>query len=280
MVNDPASTARLKFESSDKIAETLLFAMSMRAAEARQPNPLLFDEQALRLVEQIEYDFSRFRFSPADQVFTVMRVCRFDNLAQDFLSRYPDSSVVNIGCGLDSRFERVDNGQVSWHDLDLPEVIALRKQLIPSAVRNTLVGCSILEPDWIAKVDNRPGVAHLFMAEGVLPYFTADQVQHLFLLLATKFPGCELVCDGMSPLMVRLHNLQLMASRVKARLQWGIKHGREPETWGNSIRLLSEWFYFDTPEPRLGASQLMRYLPIFAKGFGIYHYQLGNFTAG
>lgn len=274
MVIDPGSTARIKFDSSHKIAETLLFALSMRACEARQPNPLLYDEHALWLVEQIDFDFSRFSFSPADRVFTIMRVCRFDILAQDFLSRRPDSSVVNIGCGLDSRFDRVDNGLVRWYDLDLPEVIALRRQLIPPADRNSLVGCSVLEPGWIDMVDNRPGAAFLFLAEGVFPYFTTDQVRQLFLLLATNFPGCELVCDAMSPLIVRLNNLQLLASHLKARLQWGIKHSREPEDWGKSIRLLSEWFYFDKPEPRLGAAQLMRYLPFFAKGVGVFHYQL------
>jgi hypothetical protein len=70
--------------------------------------------------------------------------------------------------------------------------------------------------------------------------------------------------------------------RVGARLRWGLRHGRDPESWGGAssagggIRLLDEWFYFDRPEPRLGAAYLMRYLPPLAKGVGVYHYRLGS----
>ena len=80
----------------------------------------------------------------------------------------------------------------------------------------------------------------------------------------------------MTRFMVRLHNLELHVLHVGTRLRWGLRHGRDPEGWGTGIRLLNEWFYFDRPEPRLGATYLMRYLPPLAKGVGIYHYQLGN----
>jgi len=266
---------KLKLESQDKIVETLLIALNARAVEARLPNPLLYDEHAVRLVEQIDYDFSRFKLAGHDQATTIMRLLQFDLLTKDFLSRYPLSVVVHIGCGLDTRFERLDNGLVEWYDLDLPEVASFRQKLIPAKERSHLLGCSVFDPTWLEAVRNHPGRSYLFLAEGVLPYFTEQQVMQLFVLLAESFPGCELVCDGMTPAMIGLHNLKLSFSKVGARLQWGLKTGRQPESWGAGIRLLSEWFYFDRPEPRLGSSQLMRYIPLFAKGVGIFHYQLG-----
>jgi len=42
----------------------------------------------------------------------ILKGREFDRFAQDFLSRHPDGVVVHIGCGLDTRFERVDNGRV------------------------------------------------------------------------------------------------------------------------------------------------------------------------
>ncbi len=275
-MNGSDPTARLAFDNQDKIAETLLFALNFRAVEARQPNPLLLDHHAVRLVEQIDYDFSRFKLNPIDHVCAIMRVRQFDNLTRDFLSRYPPARVIHIGCGLDTRFERVDNGQVEWYDLDLPEVIDLRKKLILPKERCQMIGCSVLEPGWIPQVRGSSATAYLFVSEGVFPYFTPQQVRQLFLLLSDNFPGCELVCDGTSPFMIKLHNLELVASKVGARLHWGLKNGKEPEGWGKGIRLLSEWFYFDQPEPRLGAFQLMRYLPFFARGVGVYHYRLGT----
>jgi len=210
--------ARYTLESQDKITETLLFALNICAMEARQPNLLLRDDRALQLVKQIDYDFSRFKLNPLDQVSAILRVREFDRLTQDFLSRQPKSIVVHIGCGLDTRFDRVDNRSVEWYDLDLPEVISFRQALIPSTERSHPVGCSVFDPAWIEVIPSEPGWPFLFLAEGVLPYFAQDQVRQLFLFLADKFPGCELVCDGMSPFMVRLHNLELLASKVGARL--------------------------------------------------------------
>ena len=98
----------------------------------------------------------------------------------------------------------------------------------------------------------------------------------LVLSFKDHFPGAELVCDAMTPFIVRLHNLKLVFSKVSARLHWGLKHGRDVESWAEGIRLLGEWFYFDRPEPRLGASQLMRYIPGLARAVGVFHYQLGK----
>ncbi len=119
---------KIKLESENVVAETLLIALYARALEAQQPVPLIRDDAAAALVEQIDYDFARARMHHHDQIFTMMRVREFDRRARDFLARHPQPVVVHIGCGLDTRFERVAarNEAVTWYDLDLPEVIALR----------------------------------------------------------------------------------------------------------------------------------------------------------
>ena len=114
------------------VAETLLIPLYMRAMESQRPDALVRDEKAVALVTQLASTFPGSgrsgcpscstrcaSYSPANSIAT----------ARDFLSRHPEAVVVHIGCGLDSRFERVDNGRVEWYDLDLPEVIALRRKL-------------------------------------------------------------------------------------------------------------------------------------------------------
>ncbi len=268
-----SSTTRITFESQDQIAETLLTAFYQRAMEARRPDAMVRDEIALRLVEQIDYDFNRFTLNKMDQVGTIQRVREFDRITRDFLARCPLSIVVNLGCGLDTRFERVDNGQVEWYNLDLPEVIQFRRKLLTDKDRCRLLGYSVFDHAWVEQVGGKTK-PDLFIAEGVFPYFTEPQVKSLFLLIKNKFPGSELVFDGTSPLMVRIHNLELSRSKVAARLNWALKYAREPETWENGITMKEEWYYFDRPEPRLGIFQLLRYIPPLAKGVGIYHYQL------
>lgn len=273
---------KVRLESSNAVTETLLMALYARAQEARQAAPLVRDARAAALVEQIDYDFSRTRLQNHDQVFTMMRLREFDRRARDFLARHPRAVIIHIGCGLDTRFDRVDNGTVTWYDLDLPEVISLRRRLMAESPRCQLLGCSVFEDAWLEVVSVHAARPFLFLAEGVFPYFTEAQVKTLFCTFMQRFPGAELVCDAMSPLMVWVNNLQLRYFRVGARLRWGLRRGRDPESWCGAvaadahIRLLREWFYFDVPEPRLGAAQLMRYVPLLAKGTGIYQYQLGS----
>jgi O-methyltransferase involved in polyketide biosynthesis len=116
----------------------------------------------------------------------------------------------------------------------------------------------------------------LFLAEGVLPYFEEALVKSLVLKLRDGFPGSEFVCDAQTPFIIWADNLQLAFAHINARLHWGLKRGIDVETWGKDIRLLDEWFYFDRPEPRLGAAQWLRYLPGLAKSAGIFHYRLGE----
>jgi O-methyltransferase involved in polyketide biosynthesis len=201
----------------------------------------------------------------------------FDRHVREFLTRKPDGVVFHIGCGLDTRFERVDNGRVEWFDLDLPEVIELRRSLIGGEIEHYhLLSGSILEDTWLEVVTPYRQRAFLFIAEGVLPYFETIQVKSLVLKLRDRFPGAELVCDAHTPYIILVDNFQLALAKINARLRWGLKRGRDVEEWGVGIRMLEEWFYFDRPEPRLSAVRWMRYFPFLAKSTGIFHYKLGT----
>lgn len=259
------------------VSETLLIPLYFRAKETQRPDALVKDERAAALVEQLDYDFSKIKFREHDAVAIILRLREFDRLARDFLNRYPEGVVVHIGCGLDTRFQRVDNGQVEWYDLDLREVIDLRRKLIGGeGERYHLLACSMFDRGWLETVGVHRPRPVLFMAEAVLMYFEEAQVKRLVLTLRECFPGAELVCDAATPLMVRLDNLHLAFTPVRARVKWGLAHGQDLEKWGEGILLLEEWFYFERPEPRLGAMQLMRHIPAVRKASGIFHYRLGK----
>jgi len=115
------------------VAETLLLTLYIRAMESQRPDALIKDEKAVELVTRMGYDFDRIRqikMDEEDKVTVILRNLEFDRYTRDFLARHPEAVVIHVGCGLDSRFERVDNGRVGWYDLDLPEVIALRRKFI------------------------------------------------------------------------------------------------------------------------------------------------------
>ena len=264
------------------VPETMLITLYLRAMESQRPDALIKDEKAVVLVRQMSYDFDRVRqipLSQANKLVIILRNRELDRYTQDFLGRHPEAVVVHIGCGLDSRFERVAEhyDQVEWYDLDFPDVIELRRKLMgDEGERHHLLGCSVLEDAWLDTVRAHRQRPKLFLAEGVFMYFEGAQVKRLVLRLRDHFPGSELVFDAYSPFHVWVHNLQTYNSKIHTRVHWGIWRGQEIEKWGTDIRLLDEWGYLDSPEPRTAYIRWLRPLESLFRTMRIYHFQLGK----
>ena len=260
----------------DAVSETLLIPLYARAVESQRPNPLIKDDRAVEIVRQTDYDFGRMKLSDGDKVAMILRLREFDRLVIEFLTRHPEAAVVHIGCGLDTRFERVDDQQVEWYDLDLPEVIELRKRLIGGEkARYHLLSSSVFDEAWLESLQIHPQRPFLFLAEGVLPYFEEGRIKTLVLTLQNRFPGAELVFDAHTPFAIWTDNLQFAIGGLRVRMHWGLKNAKDLENWRAGIALLEEWYFLDCLEPRLGAMQWMRRFPFLRKSAGIFHYRLG-----
>ena len=263
-------------QSLEGVSQTLLMTLYVRARESQRADAMIKDDKAVAIVDRLECDFSRLRMQRHDEIAVIIRMKRFDNYVRDFLTRNPDGVAVHIGCGLDTRFERVDNGHLEWFDLDLPEVMELRQKLIrEESKRYHVLSTSAFDDGWLEEVGSYKPRSFLFLAEGVLPYFEEAQVKSLLLKLRDHFPGSELICDAHTPFVIWADNLHLAIAGVKARLHWRLKHGKDVESWGKGICLLDEWNYYQDDDPHLKAVRWVRLFPALAKSSGIFHYRLG-----
>jgi O-methyltransferase involved in polyketide biosynthesis len=262
------------------VAETLLIPLRVRAHESLREDPLLKDDKAAELIERLGSLRSRTEklgLDEADRLAILLRNRQFDRYAREFLGVHQRAAVVHIGCGLDSRFDRVDDGTVEWFDLDLPEVIGLRRSLIgDERPRYHLVSSSVFENGWMDGVAALAPPSVLFMAEGVFMYCDQGEVQSLICTLLKRFPGSEMAFDAFSPFLVKMNNRRTRRSGMGTLYRWGLQTGEELENWGDGIRLLSEWFPLDEPEPRLGIYRWMRHLRFLRRTMGIYRYRLGS----
>lgn len=263
-------------QNLEGVSQTLLMTLYVRARESQRPDAMIRDDKALAMVNKLAGDFSRLRMHRHDEIAVIMRMRKFDRYVCDFLTRHPEAVVVHIGCGLDTRFDRVDNGRVEWFDLDMPDVIELRQKLISNECnRYHMLVASVFEESWLEEVSRYKPRPFMFMAEGVFPYFEEEQVKSLFLRLRDRFPGSELVCDAHTPFVIWADNLQLAFAGVKARLHWRLKTPSAVEGWGNGICLMDEWNYFEDDDPHLKAFRWIRLIPALAKSSGVFHYRLG-----
>lgn len=265
----------------DGVAETLLITLYVRAMESGRPDAIIHDERSIEILNRLDYDFTRFEhihMDEDDRVSLILRNREFDRCVRDFLRDEPDGLVVHLGCGLDTRFDRVDNGKVDWYDLDLPEVIDLRRRLIDEVnPRCHLLAFSAFDPAWFDCLPKDQRRKVLIIAEGVFMYFPQEMVQTLVLSLRDRFPGCGLVFDAFAPWLVGMNNLKFKISRTKMAIHyfWGLADGKDVEQWGGGITFLSQWFLYDQPEPRFAHLQWMKHIPPLARIIGVYRYRLG-----
>ena len=212
-----------------EIQETLLIPLYARACDAASRRPVLGDRRARELVDAIDYDFPRFVGSSLGG--SVSRTSIFDGWTAQFLREHPAGTVVELGTGLNTRFDRLDNGQVHWFDLDLPDAIALRRRFFSDSDRCTMLAGSVLDADWFDTVAASPG-PYLFLSEAVLIYFSDDQARGTLTRLSQRFPGALIAFDTAGEKMVSGQDRNKSLAQVTARLEWVCDNPRDLERCG------------------------------------------------
>lgn len=179
------------------VQETLVIPLYARKMCSETYPALYRDETAVRLINEIDYDFSELERKSRGvmQRFGILEAAmRQSDLAyevQSYLKSYPRAAVVNLGCGLDSTGRHCDNGSCKIYNIDLPDVIGVRNELLPAGEREENIPCDINDTAWFDKIDASGGA--VFFAAGVFYYFLKEQVRALVRAMADAFPGSVLV---------------------------------------------------------------------------------------
>ena len=223
------------------IEETLLLPLWGRAYETQKNNPRLIDERAVEIIRQIDYDFSNIEETQAmSQHGWVARSLHTDRVALEFIKKHPKATIVNIGCGLDTTFSRIDNGTIMFYELDLPDVIELRKNFYEDSDRHISIASSFLDTQWFEKIEVRDGL--LFLAGGVFMYFNEKQIKEFFVKVADHFTACDFYFDSLSPMGMKIAKKQVLKKGgmgMSMDSGWGLKPVASLEKWDKRIRVIS-----------------------------------------
>jgi O-methyltransferase involved in polyketide biosynthesis len=225
------------------IQETLLLPLWGRAVETQKKKPLLTDNKAVSIIKSISYDFTIIskNINKFVQFGWIARSIYFDNKIKAFITLYPDAAIVNIGCGLDTTFERVDNGKIQWYDLDLPDTIDLRKKYISQTDRRHFIAKSVFDKSWYNEIEKKNNV--MLLIAGVLFYFDESEVKALFNDFHTFLPGAEIIFDYGSKAGIKISNKKVLENGgmdKSAYLKWGIDNIMEIEKWDCNIKVISQ----------------------------------------
>ena len=202
------------------VPETMLQTVFARAKETKTRGAIT-DNKAVEIVDALDYDFFLADKDGAMHSGVIARTIVLDKLVKAYLVGHPGAVVVNIACGLDTRCYRVE-GYSHWYNLDLPETIAVRKNLLPEGGSISQIAMSAMD-DWGGEI-KEASTSVLVIIEGLTMYLSEADVKRIFGVIAARFDHVKVLVETMNPMVVRRFKEKSIEGS-KARFTWGVKNG-------------------------------------------------------
>ena len=245
---------KIKVQLGD-IQRTLFMPVWARAVETQKNNPILIDKTAVKIIDSVDFDFSpMFQNVPViSQIAWIARCKRFDLIVRDFIQRHPNGTIVNIGCGLDTSYERIIDKSILWYDLDLPDVIELKNKFLNESDNRKFISSSFLDTRWFDDINIKDKV--LFISTGVFVYFEESVIKDFIIKIADKFDDSELFFDVTSPKGVEIANQVIQKSGLDSRsfFKWGLTDKAIIQSWDNRINLIATYYTYKIDDLELSA---------------------------
>ena len=222
------------------IQETALIPLAIKASETARPNPRIRDLKAKEIIDSLGVDVSKYDpFLSHEGV--IARTIMYRDTLKALLQKYPDALCINLGCGFDDKFSQVDNGKLQWFDVDLPDQIAVRRKVYQDRDRCKMLPGSALESDWTAQLPKAR--VNIIIMEGVLEYFSKEQVKTCLNMLCNSFSHGYLLAELHSPFLEKNGKHHDAVKHTNATFGWGTKSGREYLDLEPRMKLISEKSY-------------------------------------
>jgi len=230
-----------------KEKETYLATLYGKALDASVEDPILGDRFAAEAVARIDYDFKALKLPSGGEISLPLRALHFDQWTRAFLADHPASTVLHLGCGLDTRVYRIDPGpEVRWFDVDFPDVIALREKLYPERDGYRRIGASVTDLAWLDAIPGDTPV--MVVAEGLMMYLREKDGTALLRRITEQFPRGQIAFDGYSRAMVRMVTGLMRLRGAKVELVWGVDDPRDLEEQVPKLHLVEDVSFLTMPD--------------------------------
>ncbi|MCM1500137.1 MAG: class I SAM-dependent methyltransferase [Clostridium sp.] len=208
------------------VPETMLQTLYARATYSKQKGAKFHDDKAVEIVSRMDYDFSSAGKDSMMSKGVIARTLLLDKMAEDFLRKNPQGTVVNIACGLDTRVYRLHAAPtVRWYNLDLPETIEVRRMFLEEDGHISMIARSAMDEGWADEIEETNGRV-LVIIEGLVMYLSEQDVKKILSIISGRFDSAEVIMEVMSPWVVK-NVKEKSIEKTKAKFTWGIQSGRE-----------------------------------------------------
>lgn len=262
---------------------TMLLPLWGRAQYSKENKDILDDQTAIELIESQPFDFADTAkaFGEFGGLCYIFRARRFDDFVRQFTKLHPRATIVNIGAGLDTGFSRVDNGQMRWYNLDLPDAIRYRQSLIPDSERETCIAKSFFDLTWLEDISFAPENGILFISAGVLYYFEEEAIRQVVNAMARRFPGGVFCFDAETKRAVAFSNRMVKkAGNGGAMMHFYVNDEQLLKRWSPCIKRVVAEGYFEGFKRKKSWALQTRLRMAMLKTMGMMKYIRIEFRAG
>ena len=241
-----------QIDGLSELSRTLFIPLAARAKETARDHPVVKDQKAVEIWNRCDV---RDAVTDGGEISThgiLARTKMIDGEVQTLLARHQHAIVVNLGAGLDTRFFRLGNSMVRWYDLDLPEVISLRKKFVSENERLHFISKSVMDPSWVKEIQCSVGDAVILIAEGLLMYFSEEDVKNILRILEKAFPGADMLFDVVHPFFI--------GKKISSDFRWGVARTSDIERL-SGVSIVRSWSTGDLLKERQSYS--LRLLNVF-----------------
>ena len=204
-----------------KESETLFIPLYSKA-EVHQYGDILKDEKAAEIVSSVDYDFDHAFKSRFLTIYMGIRAAILDEYVRTFIQTHEHAIIITLGCGLDARCLRVSGDYEQWYDLDLTDVISVRKNYYQEDERYHMIASSVLSFEWLNQIQISDQSFVLIVAEGLTMYLSEEENKALILALKQKFKRADYVFDAYSKSAVWWSKYKNPVNAMGAVIRWGL----------------------------------------------------------
>ena len=262
------------------VSQTALLTLKARVLESGKAKPVINDPKGCEIFDNIQSfipaeTYQRVldrKFPPTLSIYLALRARKYDMYTGDFVEKN-NGLVVSLGCGFDTRYWRVPNRPMNYLELDLPEVISLKKKVLGGEVEYQMLGSSVLDLEWMERIAAIQTENILFLAEGLFMYLPENEVIRIFQELGKKFSKSQIVFEIVHKKYTRGFRKKIVESKMKrnsgteagSAFIYGLNNAREIESYSDNIKVTDEWSYFEDPDIRPKLMRVFRHFKSISK---------------
>ena len=199
----------------------------------------LKDKKAEEIINKVDYNFKKLKQSKWLSMYMALRAKKIDEICKNYIDKDLNLIVIHFGCGLDSRNLRIGQN-VNWYDIDLKNVIDLRKEYYIESDKYKMIGKSVTDLTWLDDIEYTNQNV-LVIAEGLTMYLLEEEIIHILEGMKNKFTNLNIVFDAYSKKAVKVSKYKNPVNQMNATIKWGIDSKDEFLKLNKNLEFINEY---------------------------------------